>query len=381
MLALKYEGVDVVVLTGQPNYPAGKTFAGYRWWHLGASSYEGIEVLRVPLFPRGKSSAIGLVCNYLSFIFFASVFGPWMLRGRRFDKILVFGLSPIIQALPAIFLSLIKKAKLLIWIQDLWPESLRASGYVRNESLLNAVAYLVRWIYRKSDILLVQSLSFVELVKSMSGGVPVRYHPNPGDFAFSTTPSEFDCPSFFDGRFSVVFTGNLGTVQSLPTILDAAEILMYDCQVVFILIGNGSRRSWLESEVKKRKLTNVLIPGSFPLSMMPTIMKCASVLLVSLTKDETISLTVPSKVQAYLAAGKPIIASLDGEGARVISDSGAGVVCPAEDCDCLASTIATLKKAPQEELARMGNKGKKYYERNFEPRFLAKKMVNEILSI
>ena len=379
--ALQDEGCDVLVLTGQPNYPEGVPFKGYSWWSMRTEQHDGVTIFRVPLFPRGQGSALRLVLNYLSFVCFATVFGLWMLRGRSIDSILVFAPSPIIQAIPAIWLAKLKQASLVTWVQDLWPESLSATGFVRSPRMLSAVSSMVRWIYRKNDLLLVQSQAFVDPVRKMAGSTPVCYHPNPGDFAFSEPGDVEDCPVNFWAGFNVGFTGNLGTVQALETILDAAEILREEVGITLYLIGSGSRSDWLRSEISRRNLTNVQLPGRFPLKAMPSIMSRASALLVSLVRSPIMSQTVPSKIQAYLAAGRPIIASLDGEGARVILEADAGVASPAEDARGLADAILLLRGLPTDELERMGRNARAYYEANFEPRLLALKLKQSLLSL
>lgn len=372
--ALRDEGCEVLVLTGQPNYPEGVIFKGYSWWTMGVERHEGVMIMRVPLLPRGQGSALRLVLNYFSFVLTATVLGPWLLRARSIDAIFVFGLSPILQVIPAIWLARLKNASLVTWVQDLWPESLSATGFVRNPKLLEVVSRIVQWIYRKNDLLLVQSQAFIQPVEKMAVETPVRYHPNPGDFAFSNAGTAQDCPIPFDSGFNVVFAGNLGTVQALETILAAAEILQDEKDITLILVGSGSRGEWLKAEIIRRNLVNVQLPGRFPLSSMPSIMARASALLVSLVKSPIMSQTVPSKVQAYLAAGKPVIASLDGEGARVILEAGAGVTAPAEDAVRLADAIKILKSTPKLELERMGQNARAYYEQNFEPRLLAQKL-------
>ena len=158
-------GHTVVVATGKPNYPDGKVFAGYRAMGTQCEHYLGrIEVMRVPLWPRGKGGAKNLILNYLSFVIAGLLYLPWMLRGRKFDAIVVFAPSPITQAIPAVALKWLKKAKLALWIQDLWPESLAATGFVKNPHLLKAVGWMVRAIYRHCDTLLVQSRAFVDPV-------------------------------------------------------------------------------------------------------------------------------------------------------------------------------------------------------------------------
>ena len=374
-------GCDVTVLTGQPNYPDGVVQRGYSAVSLRTQIRDGLTIHRVPLVPRGRGSALRLVLNYLSFIVSSAVFGPWLLRGQRFDAILVYATSPILQAIPAIWLARLKGARLATWVQDLWPESLSATGFVRNQKILSVVAAVVRWIYRKNDLLLVPSQAFVEPVVRMAGRTPVVYHPNPGELAFSAAVTDRPFPLQLEPGFNVVFAGNLGAVQALDTVLAAAQLLRDEQDVRFVLVGSGSRSEWLQQEIRRRGLDNISLPGRFPPSDMPGILSQASALLVSLVRDPIMSQTVPSKVQAYLAAGRPIIAALDGEGARVVMEAGAGIACPAEDAKALADAVIRLRDAPPEELKEMSQRGLRYYEKNFEPKLLATRLVQILFDL
>ncbi|MEO5698781.1 MAG: glycosyltransferase family 4 protein [Burkholderiaceae bacterium] len=376
--SLREAGCDVTVLTGQPNYPEGRVPEGYSAASLTTQLRDGLTIHRVPLVPRGGGTALRLTLNYLSFVASATVFGPWMLRGQRVDAILVYAPSPILQAIPGVWLAWLKRARLATWVQDLWPESLSATGFVRNPQILAAVATVVRWIYRRSDLLLVQSRAFVEPVTRMAGDTPVVYHPNPGELAFSTRDAAQAPRLRLEPGFNVVFAGNLGTVQALDTVLAAAHLLRDATDVRFVLVGSGSRGEWLQQETRRLGLTNVQMPGRFAPHEMPAILAQASALLVSLTRNPIMAQTVPSKIQAYLAAGRPIIASLDGEGARVVEDAGAGVTCPAEDAPALAEAVRMLRTLPREAQDRMALQGRSYYGRHFEPRMLAGQLADRL---
>lgn len=373
--SLRDAGCDVTVLTGQPNYPDGVVPPGYSAASLRTQVHDGLTIHRVPLVPRGDGSALRLALNYLSFIVSAAVFGPWLLRGQRVDAILVYAPSPILQVIPAVWLKWIKGAKLVTWVQDLWPESLSATGFVRNQKVLDAVSVIVRWIYRKNDLLLVQSQAFVDPVVRMAGRTPVAYHPNPGELAFSKPDTVRSSLLQFEPGFNVVFAGNLGTVQALDNVFAAALMLRDEPDVRFVLVGSGSRSEWLQQETRRLGLDNVRMPGRFPPSDMPGILTQASALLVSLVNDPIMSQTVPSKLQAYLAAGRPIIACLDGEGSRVVMEAGAGVACPAEDAQALADAVRRLRDALPEERQRMALCGRSYYEQHFEPKLLARRLA------
>lgn len=376
--ALRDAGNEVMVLTGQPNYPDGRIAPGYAAGSLRTETHDGLLIHRVPLVPRGEASAVRLALNYLSFVASAAIFGPWLLRGKRFDAILVYAPSPILQVIPAVLLAVIKRARLVTWVQDLWPDSLSATGFVRSPWLLAAVGRVVRWIYRRNDLLLVQSQAFVEPVKRLGGISRVKYFPNPGERGFSTLDGDTPAAIRLKHGFNVVFAGNLGTAQALETVLSAAELLQHLPDVRFVLVGSGSRSEWLRAEAGRMNLHNIEMPGRFSADQMPGILAQASALLVSLTRNPVFAQTVPSKVQAYLAAGRPIVAAIDGEGARIIEEAGAGIVSSAEDAKALARAVERLREMGPAERAAMGERARAYYARHFEPDMLAHRLTRTL---
>ena len=378
--ALLRAGAEVTVLTGQPNYPDGAIFEGYAASSFGHEFMGGIEVLRVPLAPRGNASGLRLALNYLSFVASASLFGPWRLRDRKVDVILVYAPSPILQAIPAILIGRIKSARVVTWVQDLWPESLTSTGHVRNARILSAVDAVVRWIYRRNDLLLGQSQAFVAAIREKAGSTPVSYFPNPADDPLSNAIGERAALSFPSG-FNVVFAGNLGTVQSLDTIVGAAELLKNRVGVRITLVGSGSRSEWLTNEVSRRGLSNLVIAGRYPSADMPGILAQASALLVCLGRSDTLSKTIPSKLQSYFAAGRPLVGALDGEGADLIMRSGAGIAVPAEDATALADAIARLSDYTPAELARLADAAHTFYVAHFEPDTLAKRLLTTLAEL
>ena len=267
---LREAGCEVVVLTGQPNYPEGRVFEGYQAWRLGRESGPDCEILRVPLVPRGRGGAVRLVLNYLSFILSASLLGPWLLRGRRIDVVFVYGTSPILQALAAAVLARLKGAAHVIWVQDLWPDSLSLTGYVKNPTLLHAVGRVVRFIYRRADLLLAQSRGFVAPIRALAGHTPIEVHPNPGRESHPIPPGPARL-RLLPG-FNIVFAGNLGTVQALPTVLEAARLLGPDSGIRWVLVGSGARAAWLAEQVKAGGLQAcVQLPGRFDPADMPAL--------------------------------------------------------------------------------------------------------------
>ncbi|SEE43390.1 glycosyltransferase family 4 protein [Pseudomonas anguilliseptica] len=375
---LDEQGHEVVVSTGKPNYPDGKIFDGYSAKGTQYERYLGnIDVLRVPLWPRGEGGAKNLILNYLSFVLAGLLFLPWMLRKREFDAILVFAPSPILQAIPAIPLKWLKKAKLALWVQDLWPESLKATGFISNPHALRAVGWLVKGIYRFCDILLVQSRAFFEPVSRYADLEKIVYYPNSIDAnsPVDRVPIPAELSELLEQHFCVVFAGNLGTAQALDTLVQAAVHLRDDAQVRLVIVGSGSRLAWLKSQQQALGLGNLILAGRFAPQAMPQIFEKSSALLVSLNDNEAFAQTVPSKIQGYLAAGRPILASINGEGARVVLEAGAGLTSAAEQVLPLVENIRRLQALSVAEREAMGKSGRDYFDVNFDMPSQVKSLV------
>jgi glycosyltransferase involved in cell wall biosynthesis len=316
--------------------------------------------------------------NYLSFVLAGLAFAPWMLRKKKYDCVMVYAPSPILQAIPAVFVSFLKRCSLVIWVQDLWPDSLAATGYVNNPLILRAVRSVVSWIYSRADLLLVQSRAFQVPVASMAPGKSVVFYPNSVDGVFSVAPSSEvmlpDVPALDEG-FAVVFAGNVGSAQAVEVIVDAAAMLKDVPQIRFVVFGQGSRWSWMQEQVQLRKLGNLYLPGQFPVETMPGLMQKAGALLVTLADEPAFALTVPNKVQAYMATGRPILACLNGEGARLVMEADAGISIPAQDAKGLAAAVMKMYRLSDKEQARMGANGRRYYEAHFDHDKLAEELV------
>lgn len=369
---------EVTVLTGMPNYPFGKHYEGYGWFRPRKQKRNSITIYRVPVIPRGNGRALRLILNYCSFALFASILGPFYCRGD-YDAIFVYQTSPITAALPAIVMKKLKKAALYLWVQDLWPESITATGMIKSPLILKVVAGLVKFIYRRCDKILVQSRAFIEHIKSFD--IPtekIAYFPNwvQKIYQQDSNPPSHIAQEIPEG-FVIMFAGNLGRAQSLETILAAANELRDNPAIRWVIIGDGTRRAWLEQQVQQQQLTNsVTLLGHKNTEFMPSYFKKANVLLASLTKNYIFSLTVPSKIQAYMASGKPIIASLNGEGAKIINEARAGFSCPAQDADALVQTVQHCYQLDQHQLAQLGENARAYYEDHFSRDLVLRKFCN-----
>jgi colanic acid biosynthesis glycosyl transferase WcaI len=323
-------GHEVTVLCGTPNYPAGRFFEGYGWWRRTREEWCGVRIVRVPVIARGQGSRWRLAANYLSYALTASLLGPIRCRGTT-DVVLVFQMSPAIQGIAAIVMKVLRRAPLLFWVQDLWPESLIAVGAIRSRWLLWPIELLVRGLYRASALVLIQSRAFRSHVSAH--GVPpdrVRYFPNLAESSYIPLPAQAAHPALqqVPPGFRVMFAGNIGAAQDLPTILAAAQLLRERRDVQWVIVGDGSMRAWVQQQIASCRLADtVRLLGRFPVEEMPRLFAGVDALLVTLRRDPVLALTIPAKLQSYLACAKPIIGALDGEGAAVIAEAGRRRVC------------------------------------------------------
>ena len=379
--SLVEKGVVVDVLTGKPNYPDGIIFNGYSAWNCQIENKYGSNIYRVPLIPRGNKSKIMLALNYLSFIFFGMIQGAWMVRKNKYDLVFVYGLSPILLSLPGIFISKIKGIQIILWVQDLWPESLIATKSINNKIVIVLVGKLVKWIYKSMDLILVQSKSFIDEVKKMAIEKKVIYYPNSVDSSFYdySLINIINIDSLFknDDNFEVVFAGNVGIGQGLEVIVEVAKLLSMYGNIKFIIYGSGSRLDWLTEQKNKYNLNGIVLKGRHPVERMPQILSNASALLVTLSDEPIFAKTIPNKIQAYLAVGRPILACLNGEGARIVNEAKAGITVSAGDSKGLSEAILKLYQLPIGERVMYGKNGRDFYERNFQHNKLVDILISE----
>ncbi len=361
-------GHQVTVLTGLPNYPEGRVLDDFRADPGKYAVLEGAEIVRVPMLPRGQGR-ISLVLNYLSYALSASLWGAWKLRGRPFDVIFTFEPSPILVGVPSAFLRWIKGAPQAFWVLDLWPETLRAVGVLRSPRMLAAVGRLVRWVYARCDLILAQSRSFVgDIAHYAPEGRRIAYFPAWADAIFDAGEAA-PAAEVPDGKgvFTVMFAGNIGEAQDFPAILDAAERLLARQDIRWVIVGDGRMAGWVREQVEARGLSSrVLMVGRHPLERMPSFFAHADALLLSLRDEAVFSMTIPGKLQSYLAAGMPVLAMLNGEGARIVEDAGAGLICRAGDGAGLAAIVARMAAMDPAERREMGRKGRRFCEQEFD---------------
>jgi colanic acid biosynthesis glycosyl transferase WcaI len=353
-------GHVVTVLTGLPNYPDGEIFEDFRKAPANFANLQGVEIVRVPLLPRKKGS-LRLMLNYLSFVVTAAVVGGWKLRGRAFDVVLTNQLSPVTVGLPAAWLAMLKRAPMAMWVLDLWPDTLLALGTVRSPRILNMVGKLVSFIYRRCDLILAQSRSFVPQIRKLAGPKQrIEYFPSWAEDVFqpgtTVTPAPEVPPRA--GTFNVMFAGNIGECQDFPCILDAAEHLRDHEHIRWLIVGDGRVAPWVREELQRRGLDErVELLGRHPLERMPSFFAHADALLVTLADQPIFAMTIPGKLQSYFAAGKPVVAALNGEGAELIERTGAGKAAPAGNPQALADAVLELSRLTPQQRDAMGAAG------------------------
>jgi len=365
-------GHEVTVLTGIPNYPAGKLFDAYTANPQSFGCYEGARVLRAPMLVRGQGS-VRLILNYLSFALGASLVGSWRLRGQAADVIFVFEPSPVTVGLPAVLLGWLKSSPVVFWALDLWPDTLSAIGAVRSPRILKWVGRLVSFIYNRCTLVLGQSKAFLNnIALYCSDRNKIRYFPSWAEDVF-TQNEPVPAPEITKkaGVFNILFAGNLGEAQDLSSVLHAVNLLRHQTNIRWIIVGDGRQSEWMRKEVERLELQDtVLLLGRFPVDRMPSFYAHADALLVSLKRDPVFSMTIPGKVQSYLMAGLPLLGMLDGEGADIIQQADAGLVCPAGDSEGLTTAILNMSKMSPDERLQLGRNGRKFAQREFDRKTL-----------
>lgn len=360
-------GHEVTILTGKPNYPGGKILKGYKFWGVQEESYKGIRVIRVPLAPRGKGSGIRLALNYISYVFFASYY---VLTHRLdTDRIFCFEISPVFQMYPALLLKKKTGADVSMWIQDLWPESVAASSNLKSGFIQNLLSVLVRGIYRRTDTLFVQSPAFYESVLDKGEFQDkLSYVPNWAEDVFTKRTSSLNKhQSLMPKGFKVMFAGNIGAAQDFESIIQATVLTRHIPEIKWVIVGDGRMRTGIEQQVKFLELGDtVSFLGRYPVEEMPDFFALADVMLVSLKNEYIFSLTIPSKIQAYMASGKPIVTMLSGIGNQILKDANCGLTAESGDYKLLAENVIAMYHMSKEERSQLGMNGQVYYNVHFQ---------------
>lgn len=361
-------GHEITILTGKPNYPSGTLFPEYKAEPERFSDYKGAHVLRVPMLSRGNSK-LSLLLNYLSYPLTASTLGLWRLRKSDFDVVFVCQLSPIFLALPAVLYKTISRKPIVMWVLDLWPDSLESVGVVKSSRILSVVGKFVQFIYKRCDLILGQSKAFYEgIAKYCDDKSKIKYFPSWSESVFLKSNNVSVSGLMESDAFKVLFAGNVGEAQDFQSIILAAEVIKKSGQNIKIfVVGDGRAFETVKLEVSNRDLSDlVVLLGRFPLEDMPSFYAAADALLVTLKESKAFSMTIPGKVQTYMAAGKPILTMLSGEGSRVVEEAKCGLTARSGDYLSLAENILALSCYSKDQLSRLGENAKTYAQNEFD---------------
>lgn len=358
-------GYKVTVLTGIPNYPHGKFFHGYGVFSKRVQNVAGVKIKRALLFPRGKGGGIKLALNYFSWALFASIYAFFLSLFSKFDAIIVHEPSPITQGIPAVLVKKMQKIPIYFWVLDLWPESLISVGGVNNKTVINFFTRIVKWVYDSSDKILISSKGFRQsILEKGNYENKLIYFPNWAENIFSSS-HEDSLPKLSDG-FIVMFAGNMGEAQDLKNIMESTLVLKENKEIKFVFVGDGRKKAWVDEFIIKHSLEDTVITlGRYPLEMMPSFFSKADVMLLALKDELIFNLTVPAKLQAYMAANKPIVAMINGEGGNIINEVNCGIAVSAGDSHGLAKAILKLKQMPLESRNQLGINGREYFLKHF----------------
>ena len=366
---LTQRGTDVTVITAIPDYPKGKFIEGYSLFKRRCEIVNGVKVIRLPIIPRGKGGAIRLVLNYVSYFICASIFTFFHAFKNKYDAIFVHLTSPFFIGIPAVHLKKRQNIPLYFWTLDLWPESLVSAAGISHPFIIKPQNKMVAKVYKNCDKILIGSKGFEKSICEKGDFKDkLVYFPNWAENVISPQDFSVDAIVPFDNpnNFILLFAGNLGEAQNLDAIIKSAERIKDNKNIKYVFVGDGRRKEHLEMLVNEKKLNDtVYFLGRYPIETMPIFMKKSSVLLFSLKDELCFNLTVPSKVQFYMAQGKPILAMINGDGADLVNETNCGYVAPANDVDAFVDAINKMYDLSKDELNQLGMNGKKYYEENF----------------
>lgn len=366
------EGHEVTVLTGLPNYPSGIVDEKYKAFKNRREEINGVKVIRSWLLGRGEGTK-RLALNYVSFAISSTL--KSMFIKKDFDLILVYQLSPVTMALPGILLKKITKKPLVLYCHDLWPESIASAGISSDSKIYSVLLKISKWIYKSADKIFTSSKLFEEYFKNtLDIHDNITHLPVYAEALFENIKSI----NVNDNVINLVFAGNIGEMQSVETIIYAANELKEDQNIKFHIVGDGSSREKCEALTNQLKLNNVIFHGQHPITEMPRFYEMADAFLITLKANKVISYTLPNKVQSYMAAGKPIIGAIDGETQIVINEAKCGRCAPAENYKELADSIKQFAKE-KDKHALYGQNARNYYDSNFSKQIYMERL-NKLLT-
>lgn len=361
------KGHQVDVLCGIPNYPKGIFFKGYNYFGPRKEKYGNASVYRVGEIPQTKKlGSLSIILNFYFFPFAALFHLPSLMR-KHYDAVFLYSLTPVFMSLPGLLLAKMQKIPSVLYILDYWPDSLFSVINIKSKILRGHFARVSKWHYKNASKLLTPSRGMKEkLIRDL--GIPedrISFVPQSCEVLYEKKEYSRQLHERFDGRFNIVFAGNIGPAQALTILADAAAVIKKtenspSCR--FVLVGDGMSKNSLLQYIEQLGVSEYFVfEGYKTPDTIPQYHELADVLFASLADDPLYDIMIPAKVQSYMAAGKPVLAALSGEGAQVVEESGCGKTCRPGDPEALARLIKEYTEMPSGQLAEMGDRGFKYY--------------------
>ena len=361
---LQQQGHQVQVLTGFPNYPGGKIYDGYKLKLYQREQIDGISVLRVALYPNHDSSALKRILNYISFAFMAMLFG--IFATKKADVIYAYH-PPLTVGLAAILIKLFRRTPVVYDVQDMWPDTLKATGMLNNQRILNIVGRVCQLVYYFVDHIVVLCPGFKKLLNERGisdDKVSVIYNWCDENSLTQAQPIKSEYQQLLQGRFNILFAGNMGKAQSLDTILDVSTELRSESKIQFVFVGGGTETERLKQRVLDENIENIVFIPRMPMSEIGGVLEHADVLLVHLKRDPLFEITVPSKTQAYMAMGKPLLMAVSGDAADIVQKAKCGRIALSEDIESIKKAILEIYHLSTDEQRQLGLNAKQFYDEN-----------------
>lgn len=374
------KGAQVDVLCGIPNYPKGQFFEGYGLFKNRKQTHNNIDIHRAYEIPRGNNKNLRIFLNYISFPL-STLFHIPRLLTKKYDKIFLYQTSPVLMIIAGLIVGKIRHTETTLYILDLWPENLFSVLEVKNRTLNKIVTVVSHWHYKKADKIIVLSEKMKEKIQKVTG-IPddkITVLIQTSEKIYETDIIDKELSNRFKKTFNITFAGNLSPAQSLDTLIKSAVQLKSEGykDIRWIIVGDGMSRTWLESEVKKKKLSDIFFfEGQKPIEDVPKYTTISDILIGCLVKSDFLDATIPAKVMSYLAAGKPMVLAMDGEVQELINTTiKSGRVGPTEDHATLTNNIKYIYNLSPSDRDKMGSLGRKYHFKHFERNIILNSLV------
>lgn len=369
------KGHEVHVVTGIPNYPEGQYYKGYGAFKKKHEVIRGVNITRLPIVPRGEGNKIMLMLNYFSYFIIASIWMLYHAIHHKYDIVFCQQLSPVMMSAPAILYKKLRKVPLYTWVLDLWPESLTAAGGIKNKHILGFFDIFVKSEYKHSDIIFISSKSFEKSILSYGDyKEKIIYFPQWSDGTSSISDKTIILPDIPSG-FVVMFAGAVGEAHGMECNMKAALLTKEHKDIHWVIVGDGRRLDWVRNFIKDNDLSDTVHTlGRFPSETMPILFEKADVMLVSLTDSPLFNLYAPAKISSYMAANRPIISVLNGEGSEIVKQADCGWSVKAGDAEGLAALVIRLSLMDKTILSEKAANGLRYYKEFFEKETCLRKL-------